>query len=563
VISIVRSARDRVPLALGLATAFAGAVNVASALTPELPVRVRQLLTATPAADLRLAHALALPAGLALLGVARPLARRRRRALYLAVALLAVTGVLNSLRGLDVEEATLSWGLAWVLWQSRAAFWVRHERARLGAVLLRCGVVAAGTVGAAVLAVAIAEGHARGGLDDGVVGTALSGLGLAHITPFSEPFGWLPLGLGILGVAAASTIGALLLAPLRPRIVSSALDRSRAAALVRIHGSDTLSAFKLRRDLVRRWSPDGGAMAAYRIHAGALLLAGDPVGPAKTQRAMLEQMRGYAREHGLALGAVGASGAFMEAARQAGMRHLYMGDEAMLCTGVMDLSGGARKSLRKAVNRVARNGYCAELSTVADLTPATRAELERVSEHWRDGAPERGFSMAHDALVDELLPDALVLVARDGDGRVRGFLHFMPVYGRPVASLGFMRRDRDTPNGLTEFMVVEAARQLAELGIEEFSLNFAAHGRWLRAPENLVERALAAILRLADRWFQVERLLRFNAKFEPRWQPRYLLFEHASHLPRVAFAAMLVEGQLPTPAPTLRSLRRDPSPSPS
>jgi lysyl-tRNA synthetase class 2 len=139
----------------------------------------------------------------------------------------------------------------------------------------------------------------------------------------------------------------------------------------------------------------------------------------------------------------------------------------------------------------------------------------------------------------------------------------MPVFGRPLASLGFMRRDRETPNGLTEFMVVEAARQLGEAGIEEFSLNFAAHGRWLRAPENHVERAMAVLLRVADRWFQVERLLRFNEKFDPRWQPRYLLFEHVSHLPRVALGAMVAEGHLPTPVPRRLMPRRDPSPSPS
>jgi lysyl-tRNA synthetase class 2 len=304
-------------------------------------------------------------------------------------------------------------------------------------------------------------------------------------------------------------------------------------------------------------------MVAYQVHAGALMLAGDPVGPPETHAAMLEQIRDYARAHGLRLGAVGASEGFKETARGAGKRQLYLGDEAMLVTGEMDLSGGSRKSLRKAVNRVARNGYRAELTTVADLTPAARDELERVSERWRDGVPERGFSMAHHTLVDELVPDARVLIARDGDGRIRGFLHFMPVYGRRVVSLGFMRRERDTPNGITEFMVVEAARLLGETGIEEFSLNFSAHGRWLRSPENVVERVLAAILRVADRWFQVERLLRFNAKFEPRWQPRYLLFEHPLHLPQVALAAMVAEGQLPTPAPRLRSLRRDPSPSPS
>jgi lysyl-tRNA synthetase class 2 len=401
--------------------------------------------------------------------------------------------------------------------------------------------------------VAIAAGHASGPLHGGIVGTALSGLGLFHVTPFAEPFRWLPLGLGALGIAACAAIGALLLAPLRPHLVPSALDRSRAAALVRLYGSDTLSAFKLRDDLVRRWSPDGRAMVAYQVHAGALMLAGDPVGPPESHRAMLAQIRDYARAHGLRLGAVGASEAFTEIARGAGMRRLYLGDEAMLATGAMDLSGGSRKSLRKAVNRVARNGYSAELTAVADLTPAAREELERVSERWRDGEPERGFSMAHHTLVDELLPDARVLIARDGDGAIRGFLHFMPVFGRPVVSLGFMRRERDTPNGITEFMVVEAARLLGEAGIEEFSLNFAAHGRWLRAPDNVVERVLAAILRVADRWFQVERLLRFNAKFEPGWQPRYLLFEHPLHLPQVALAAMVAEGQLPTPASRLLS----------
>jgi len=48
---------------------------------------------------------------------------------------------------------------------------------------------------------------------------------------------------------------------LPPRTIGDALERRRAAALVRRHGSDTLSAFKLRRDLGRRFSPDGRAMA--------------------------------------------------------------------------------------------------------------------------------------------------------------------------------------------------------------------------------------------------------------------------------------------------------------
>ncbi|HSD77951.1 MAG TPA: phosphatidylglycerol lysyltransferase domain-containing protein, partial [Solirubrobacteraceae bacterium] len=219
-----------------------------------------------------------------------------------------------------------------------------------------------------------------------------------------------------------------------------------------------------------------------------------------------------------------------------------------LPAGPMELAGGARKSLRKAVGRVARHGYEAELVAAGDLDGATLRRLEEVSQRWRRGAAERGFSMAHDAVADELLPDALVVVARDAGGVPRAFLHFMPVYGRPVVSLSFMRRDPDTPNGLVEFLVVRGAELLAERGIEEFSLNFAAFGRWLRAPSSPLERVLGRLACAGDRFFQIERLHRFNAKFGPRWQPRHLVFDSAAALPRIALAALWVEGQLPRPA---------------
>jgi lysyl-tRNA synthetase class 2 len=542
---------QRVPLLAACATALVGVVNVASALTPEVPLRLRALLAIAPVHEVALAHALALPAGLALLGAAWQLARRRRRALSVAVALLGLLGVLNLLKGLDAEEALISWTLAAVLWRARSAFAVRHSDADLPRALARAGAVLGGAFALALVAV-LAAGR---GLAPAVPTAAAPGRALALLAlntaavRAAGPFAWLPLGIALLGIGAVIVAAALVFAPLRPRQLADGLDRRRAAALVRRHGADTLSAFKLRNDVLRQWSPDGRAMAAYRVEAGTMLVAGDPVGAPGATPGVLEAVIAHARRHGLALGVVGASEAFAAKARRAGLRRLYLGDEAILATGAMDLSGGQRKSLRKAVHRVERHGYVAELHAVGELDAATIAQLREVSGRWLDGAPDRGFSMAHDDLVDELLPDALVVLARDSERRVRGFLHFAPVFGRPVVSLGFMRRDRDTPNGLTDFLVVHAARLLAERGIEEFSLNFAAFGRWLRAPSGALERALGRLVRLGDRWFQIERLYRFNAKFEPHWQPRYLLFDRPLALPRVALAAMWAEGHLPKPRP--------------
>ena len=111
-----------------------------------------------------------------------------------------------------------------------------------------------------------------------------------------------------------------------------------------------------------------------------------------------------------------------------------------------------------------------------------------------------------------------------------------------------MRRDRETPNGLMEFLVVRAIELLRARGIEEVSLNFAAFARLIHSPRGRAERVVGRLLALGDALFQIERLYRFNAKFFPRWEPRYLMYERVLNLPRVGLAALWAEGQLPKPA---------------
>ena len=69
----------------------------------------------------------------------------------------------------------------------------------------------------------------------------------------------------------------------------------------------------------------------------------------------------------------------------------------------------------------------------------------------------------------------------------------------------------------------------------------------MHGPRGRVERLLGRIVGLANPYFQIESLYRFNAKFFPRWEPRYLLYEGALGLPRAALAVMWAEGQLPKP----------------
>ena len=207
------------------------------------------------------------------------------------------------------------------------------------------------------------------------------------------------------------------------------------------------------------------------------------------------------------------------------------------------------------MTRLRKAGYQTEISELGSLGPDIVARLEEVAKDWLGGAPERGFSMAMDSLRNPVSEDTLVVYALDEGGTIRGFLHFVPTYGRDAVSLSYMRRQRETPNGLTEFLVAEGIEHLRVRGVTEVSLNFAAFARLIRQPSGLVERALGRALALGDAWFQIERLYRFNAKFFPDWEPRYFMYERRLGLPRAGIAALWLEGQLPKP----RIFRRAPA----
>jgi len=507
--------------ALAGAVAFAvGLVNLVSALTPNVAWRHHLLLHLEPVEAVPVFHTLAVPASVTLVVCAFYLRARRHRAWQAALALLIVLGALELLKGLDFEEALLSWGAAALLWWGRASFYVRHERLRPSPALL--GLAAAAAAGGSMLA--------------WTGGTA----------QLHDEVAWVPVALGGLTLAAILTLAYLLFRPLGPpRTLPDGDARRNAVELVHTHGRDTLAFFKLRSDVHYCFSRDGRAFLGYRVANGVMLVAGDPVGDAEALPGLIGDACAFAEARGLRLAALGASEALLPVYRQAGLRALYVGDEAIVETARFSLEGRAIRKVRQSVSRLEAAGYSVEARGVRSLDEGTLSQLEHVSELWREGGAERGFTMAMDCIRGEHCGGGVVVAARDSEGAIRGFLHFVPSYGRAAMSLSFMRRDRSTPNGLTEYLVVKAIELLRERGIEELSLNFAAFGRLLDRPRGRVERMLGRLLVYGDRFFQIESLYRFSAKFGPRWEPRYLVFEGSLGLPRVSLAALRIEGQLP------------------
>jgi lysyl-tRNA synthetase class 2 len=539
---------DDVPAIAALATAAVGLVDLLSALTPNVRWRGRELLHLEPVSVMRNAHALAVPASVALIVTAYYLYRRRAAARHVAVALLCALAVFDLLKGLDLEEAAVSAGCAALLLASRSSFTAKHGPGSFRSALALVPLLAVATFATALAVVSVA---APAGVSTAAIVRETGELLLWQPGPFGfhDELARTGLAVELISILAVLTAAYLLFRPLaHPRDLPGSDLRQVAARIVEQHGTDTLSFFKLRGDKHYLFDRDHTAFLGYRVESGVLLISGDPVGEPAGVESVVRSAMAFAEERSLRVAALGVSSAGRAVLEQAGLRSLYLGDEAIVDTQEFSLEGRDIRKVRQSVTRVEKAGFEACVGELGSLAPETLAELDEVARDWLDGGQERGFSMAMDSLHNPHCSRTLVVYARDAEGKVGGFLQFVPTFGRAAVSLSLMRRRPDVPNGTTEFMIVKAIEALRDRGVSEVSLNFAAFARLLREPEGLLERATGRAIALGDTWFQIERLYRFNAKFFPRWEPRFFMYERRFGLPRAGIAALWVEGQLPKPA---------------
>ncbi len=207
------------------------------------------------------------------------------------------------------------------------------------------------------------------------------------------------------------------------------------------------------------------------------------------------------------------------------------------------------RNVRQMVGRVCRQGYVAEVRRVQDIPQAEIVRLVRQADSWRGSPTERGFSMALGRVGGTEDGQCVVATATEG-GVLRAVLHFVP-WGSDGLSLDLMRRDRSAAPGLNDFLIVEAIKAAGDLGVKRFSLNFAVFRAALERGERIgagpVLRAWRGVLIFLSRWFQIESLYKFNAKFSPEWVPRFLVFPGTTDAPRIGLAALEAEAFLVWP----------------
>ncbi|WP_411128307.1 phosphatidylglycerol lysyltransferase domain-containing protein [Streptomyces sp. x-19] len=567
-----------VPRLVGTAGVVVGLLNVMSGIFPRFRhSRVHAVAEVLPGAVSPLAASASLVVGILLLLLAHGLKRRKRRAWGAAVVLLPVGIAAQLVYRHSVFGAVLSLVLLGFLIRHRREFAALPDpRSRWKAV---ANLVVLGGVSFA-LGMVIVSSHPHK-----IVGSPSFGERAEHVLwglfGFEGPIAYtngvdytVGYSLGALGLLTVATTAYLALRPEHPASRLTDEDEQRLRELLDRHGSrDSLGYFALRRDKGAVFSPSGKAAVCYRVISGVMLASGDPIGDVEAWPGAIERFMEEARAHSWTPAVTGCSETGGQVwTRETGMDALELGDEAIVDVADFTLSGRAMRNVRQMVKRIERNGYTTRVRRVGDLEPEELARVQKAADAWRDTDTERGFSMALGRIDAELDGDAVIATAHqapaEGEepgpfGDLKAMQHFVP-WGGDGISLELMRRDRSADPGMNELLIVAALQAAPELRIAQVSLNFAVFRSSLERGEKLgagpVLRVWRGMLIFLSRWYQIESLYKFNDKFRPRWEPRFVVFRNSRDIPRIGLAALQAEGYLELPRVLRRRKAAEPRP---
>ena len=532
------------PIWLGRLAYLVGTVMIASVFLPTLRREADYFYSFIPLPIRATAAASAIFSGLVMITIARGLKRRKSRARNLAILLL----ILNSFN--SVTQSVIQLILLVLLVVFRKEFYAKSDPSTKWRPVTAFIQMAAVTLVSSGLLLYLRRDNLFYG------STSISQISKAVLLGFFGIDSGLIFKSDRLSDSVAFFLGAMgvftILVPLwlffrrvKPMITMSNEERLILKKLYK-HDEfqDSVAYFATRYDKSVVWSKNKKAAIAYRVVNGVMLASGDPIGEFSLWPEAIEQFMKIANQYAWTPGVMGATEkggqVWIEKTK---MLAIDIGDEAIIDVKDFTIEGKAMGNIRHMVNRTKRDGYSAVTYKWPDVPQSEQVELLKLAKEWRYGAAERGFSMSMDRFGLAEDAEAIITIAKKGNV-IKGFIYFMP-WATTGWSLDRMQREKGVDPGINELMIVTTIEAALQNGIKNISLNFAAFRSLFERADKIsagpLIRMMRNLIRFISNWFPVESLYRFNAKFQPEWQTRYVLYPKPTDLPRVGWAAIRAE----------------------
>jgi len=336
-------------------------------------------------------------------------------------------------------------------------------------------------------------------------------------------------------------------------------ERARVYAVVHRYGKLATTHFALGRDKSYFWSETGQTLMAYRVVKSVALVLGDPMGPEEEHGSLLQAFLAFCRRQDWPVAWYQASERMRQLGQEQGLHSIKVGEEAIIDAAFFTLQGKRGAPVRHSVTRAGREGLSAQCWQGESIPDAVFADMQRISTEWlatRHAKTQMGFSMGR--FPSDWSQELLTVVALDSNGQTQAFLTWTPLYAGNGWALDIMRRGEKTPPGAMELLIASSIEWAKARGCTSMSLGlapFAGLGEVALTTtsstavreqrvrsSSILERSATFLHRRGIVLDTYRSLYAFKAKFQPTWEPRYLIASEAQALPRMLLALAQVHG---------------------
>ena len=165
------------------------------------------------------------------------------------------------------------------------------------------------------------------------------------------------------------------------------------------------------------------------------------------------------------------------------------------------------------------------------LTPPHADEvikrLRQISDDWlmAPGRAERGFMMGY--FSQDYMQQCSIMVARDFHGQIQAFLNYVPSPVATEANYDFLRSPKGALGNINDYLMLNFINYLHQQGVPKLNMGLSplAGLSDSKSPDrSVVDSLLNFVYTSAGRFYSFQGLTRFKSKYEPDWQPRYIVY---------------------------------------
>lgn len=498
---------------------ISGAVLLFSGATPAVRWRIEMIELVFPLPLIEAAHFLCAIVGAWLLILASGLRKKLDSAFVLSLYALLLGSMLSLIKGLDYEEAALLFVMFLLLLPARQYF---YRRGSLFASsldppwLLAVGVALAGTCWLFFFAHRYLEFS--------------TDLWTEFAFRAEAPRSFRATTTAVFLLVCWS-LSRLVLEVKTDFPAATAKDKEDAAAVAR-QSKKSSACFALLPDKLFLFSQNRQAFIMYGLEGRSAVALGDPIGAEREFRELIWQFHDMCDRGGMYAVFYQAASSYLPYYIDTGLLPRKIGEEARVDLASFDLAAESKSDFRTAKTRFEEAGCRFEVvprEDVARLLP----ELKEISDAWlkEKNTKEKHFSLGSFD-TDYLQNFSLALVRQDQ--KILAFANIAESAEKVELSIDLMRHVPEAPTGMMDYLLTQVMLWGKEQQYSWLNLGMApVKGLGERRIRSYWNRLGALLFDLGEYFYSFEGLRSYIDKFDPVWEPKYLVAPGGLALPSV------------------------------